>query len=79
MRKDSENDLINNIFENLYICCKTYALTSGDIAECYYKPLLSGSKENILKVFKSIDAPLRNVRRHTKIIDAEKPFRICVE
>ena len=50
----------------------------GDIAEYYYK-LLSGSKENILKVFKFIDAPLRNVRLHTKIMGAEKPFRMCVE
>ena len=50
-RKDSENDWINNIFENLHICYKTCTLTFRYIAEYYYKLLLSGSKENILKVF----------------------------
>ena len=34
-RKDSKNDWINNIFENLHICYKTYALMFGDIAEYY--------------------------------------------
>ena len=78
-REDSENDWINNTFENLYICYKTYALIFGDIAEYYYKLVFSGSKENTLKVFKFIDAPLRNVRQHTKIMEAEKSFRMCVE
>ena len=78
-RKDRENGWINNIFENLHICCKAYALMFGDIAEYYYKLVFSGSKENILKVFKFIDAPLRNVRQHTKIMGAEKPFRMWVE
>ena len=76
-RKNSKSDWINNIFENLHICYKTYALMFGECAECYYKLVFSGSKENILKVFKFIDAALRNVRQHTKIMGAEKPFRIC--
>ena len=77
--KDSKNDWINNIFENLHICYKTYGLMFRDIAEYYYKLLLSGSKENILKVFKFIVAPLRNVRQHTKVMGAEKLFHMCME
>ena len=73
--KDSENDWINNIFENLHICYKTFALMFEDIAEYYYKLLLSGSKGNILKAFKFIDAPLRNVRQHTKIRGSRKTFQ----
>ena len=51
----------------------------GDIAEYYYKLLLSGSKENILKVLKFTVAPLRNVRQHTKVMGEEKLFHMCME
>ena len=50
-----------------------------DIAVSYFNLLLSGSRESILKVFKFIDAPLRNVRHFTKIMVAEKPFYRCVD
>ena len=51
----------------------------GDIAESYYKLLLSGLKENIVKVFKFIDTPLRNVRQHRKFMGGDKLFYVCLE
>ena len=50
-----------------------------DIAVAYFNVLFSGSRENIVKVFKFIDVPLRNVRHFTKIMGAEKLFYRCVD
>ena len=76
--KNIENDWIDNIFQNLHICYKTYELMFRDIAVAYFNVLFSGSRENIVKVFKFIDVPLRNVRHFTKIMGAEKLFCRCV-
>ena len=73
--KDSENDWINNIFKDLHICNKPFALMFEDIPEYYYKLFLSGSKGNILKAFKFIDASMRNVRQHIKIRGSRKTFQ----
>ena len=67
------------MFQNLQICYKTYELMFRDIAVAYLNLLLSGSRENILKVFKFMDAPLRNVRHFTKIIGVEKLFYRSVD
>ena len=77
--KDTKNDWIDNIFQNLHICYKAYALMFRDIAVAYFNLLISGSRENILKVFKFIDVPLRNVRHLTKIMGVEKLFYRCVD
>ena len=77
--KNIENDWIDNIFQNLHICYKTYELMFRDIAVAYFNVLFSGSRENIVKVFKFIDVPLRNVRHFTKIMGAEKLFYRCVD
>ena len=42
--KDIENNWIDNIFQNLHICYKTYKLMFRDIAGAYFNLLLSGSK-----------------------------------
>ena len=69
-RKSSGNEREDNIFENLRICFHKYRVM--------LQALLTSSQDNIIRVLKFIDVPLRNVKHFVEPVGAQKLFHMCV-
>ena len=57
-----QNEFVDNIFENLNICFRDYKLMFEDVTVSSYQLLLTSSRDNVIRVLKFIDAPLRNIK-----------------
>ena len=74
-----QNEFVDNIFENLNICFRDYKLMFKDVAVNYYQMLLTSSRDNVIRVLKFIDAPLRNIKDFVEVVGAQQLFHMCVQ
>ena len=74
-----QNEFVDNIFENLNICFRDYKLMFKDVAVNYYQLLLTSSRDNVIRVLKFIDAPLRNIKDFVEVVGAQQLFHMCVQ
>ena len=74
-----QNEFVDNIFENLDICFRDYKLMLDDVAVSYYQLLLTSSRDNVIRVLKFIDAPLRNIKDFVEVVGAQQLFHMCVQ
>ena len=49
-----------------------------DVAVNYYQLLLTSSRDNVIRVLKFIDAPLRNIKDFVEAVGAQRLFHMCV-
>ena len=50
-----------------------------DVAVNYYQLLLTSSRDNVIRVLKFIDAPLRNTKGFVEVVGAQQLFHMCVQ
>ena len=74
-----QNEFVDNVFENLNICFRDYKLMFEDVAVSYYQLLLSFSRDNVIRVLKFIDAPLRNIKDFVEVVGAQQLFHMYVQ
>ena len=77
-RGHESNESLNNIFDNLKTCFKRYRDMFSEIADRYNDLLMSSSMDNILRVFKILELPLRDVKHHVELIGGKDLFHRCV-
>ena len=65
-----QNEFVDNIFENLNICFRDYKLMFEDVVVNYYQLLLTSPRDNVTRVLKFIDAPLRNIQDFVEVVGA---------
>ena len=78
------NEFVDNIFENLNICFRDYKLMFEDVAVNYYQLLLTSSRDNVIRVLKFIDAPLKNIKDFVggcprEVGGEQQLFHMCVQ
>ena len=74
-----QNEFVDNISENLNICFCDYKLMFEDVAVNYYQLLLTSSRDNVIRVLKFMDAPLRNIKDFVEVVGAQQLFHMCVQ
>ena len=74
-----QNEFVDNIFENLNICFRDYKLMLEDVTVSSYQLLLTSSRDNVIRVLKFIDTPLRNIKDFLEVVRAQQLFHMCVQ
>ena len=77
-RGHESNESLNNIFDNLRTCFNRYGEMFSEIADRYCDLLMSSSMDNILRVFKFLELPQRDVKHHAKLLGGRDLFHRCV-
>ena len=50
-----------------------------DVAVNYYQLLLTSSRDNVIRVLKFIDAPLRNIKDFVEVVGVQQLFHVCTK
>ena len=50
-----------------------------DVAVSYYQLLLTSSRDNVFRVLKFTDPPLRNIKDFVEVVGAQQLFHMCVQ
>ena len=74
-----QNEFVDNISQYLNICFCDYKLMFEDVAVNYYQLLLTSSRDNVIRVLKFMDAPLRNIKDFVEVVGAQQLFHMCVQ